>query len=156
MQSNKITTMNGTRMFPFLSRFQISADKTDPKSKPLVALDFVMNVTFREWIGANILFKRVEFLLPFSFKLVLSTAALLRGVSCKISSSTVCISAFILETFSLSRTLTGWIIKGDKSRSHLSIIEICPSSQSFIRQHSGKSCLFDAGFFKFFAHCCVR
>lgn len=30
------------------ARFQLSADKTDPKSKPLVALDFLMNVTFRE------------------------------------------------------------------------------------------------------------
>lgn len=74
---------------------------------------------------------------------MLSTAALLRGISCEISSAAVCISAFILETFSLSRkTLTWWVIKGDKSREALSIRQICPSSQSLFSSIQGNhACL---------------
>lgn len=112
-----------------------------------------MSVTFRGWIGANFLFKRVEFLLPFPFKLVLSHTALLHGVSCKISSSTVCILAFLLGTFSLSKKTLKWVIKGDKSReafvnnTNLSISE-------FIQQHAGKLCLFDTVFLKLFCWLC--
>lgn len=114
MQTNQRTTMKGSRRFPFLQldwNYQLIKQTPNPNHLLLWILLW-MSPSGNE--SEPIFSLRVEFLFPFSFKLVWSSTVWLRGVSCKISSSALCISAFRLETFILSWKTPAWgVIKGD-------------------------------------------
>lgn len=47
-------------VYILIARLQPS-DKTDTKSKPLIALEFIVSITFREWTKANLVYNSVGF-----------------------------------------------------------------------------------------------